>query len=356
MKRKTGCFSVRSTRCPTIHHGRRPASATASKKGAIRLATTTIPLAKRKKRSRTQVFLRHVYDYRYLLMMLIPAVAFFILFNYVPMFGAVIAFKKYDYALGLLGSPWVGLTNFQFLFRSGKLMKLIVNTLGYNLMFIAVGTVAQIALSIILSELGGRVFKKTCQTFMFLPYFISWVSVGAIAYNLLNTRYGFINSVLTSLNMETVNFYGNPSAWPLILVIANTWKGVGYGTVVYLAAIAGIDAEIYEAAQIDGANILQRIFRITIPNLVPTVITLTLLSVGGIFRGNFQMFWNMVGNNSLLYGKTDVIDTYVYRCLLDGTNFGMTGAAGLLQSVLCLVMILTVNAIVKKIHSESALF
>ena len=156
--------------------------------------------------------------------------------------------------------------------------------------------------------------------------------------------------------METVNFYGNPSAWPLILVIANTWKGVGYGTVVYLAAIAGIDAEIYEAAQIDGANILQRIFRITIPNLVPTVITLTLLSVGGIFRGNFQMFWNMVGNNSLLYGKTDVIDTYVYRCLLDGTNFGMTGAAGLLQSVLCLVMILTVNAIVKKIHSESALF
>ena len=320
------------------------------------MATAAIPTAKRKKRSKVSVFLRQVYQYRYLLIMLIPAVAFFILFSYVPMFGAIVAFKKYDYALGILKSPWIGLSNFQYLFNSGKLFRLIFNTLGYNVLFLIVGTIAQVFVSIILSELGGRLYKKLCQTFLFLPYFISWVCVGTIAYNMLNTRYGFINGILGALNMDPVNFYGNPSAWPWILVIANTWKGLGYGTVVYLAAIASIDAEIYEAAEIDGASVMQRVWHITIPNLIPTMITLTLLNVGHIFRGNFQMFWNLVGNNSLLYNATDVIDTYVYRSLLDGTNFGMTGAAGLLQSVLCLVMILAVNGIVKKINSESALF
>ena len=295
-------------------------------------------------------------EYRYLLLMLVPAIAFFVLFCYVPMFGAVIAFKKYDYALGILQSPWVGFSNFQFLFRSGKLLRLAFNTIGYNIVFIAVGMFCSVALSIILSEMTGKKYKKVCQTFMFLPYFISWVCVGAIAYNLLNTRYGFINSIVTALGGKKISFYTSPAKWPGILIIANTWKGVGYNTVVYLAAIAGIDAEIYEAAEIDGATVMQRIFCITLPSLVPTMVTLLLLSVGGIFRGNFDMFWNLIGSNSLLYDTTDVIDTYVYRCLMDGTNFGMTGAAGLLQSALGLVMILAVNALVKKIHSDSALF
>ncbi len=295
-------------------------------------------------------------EYRYLLLMLVPAIAFFVLFCYVPMFGAVIAFKKYDYALGILQSPWVGFSNFQFLFRSGKLLRLAFNTIGYNIVFIAVGMFCSVALSIILSEMTGKKYKKVCQTFMFLPYFISWVCVGAIAYNLLNTRYGFINSIVTALGGKKIDFYTSPAKWPGILIIANTWKGVGYNTVVYLAAIAGIDAEIYEAAEIDGATVMQRIFCITLPSLVPTMVTLLLLSVGGIFRGNFDMFWNLIGSNSLLYDTTDVIDTYVYRCLMDGTNFGMTGAAGLLQSALGLVMILAVNALVKKIHSDSALF
>lgn len=301
-------------------------------------------------------FLRHVVEYRYLLMMLAPAVVFFIVFCYIPMFGAVIAFKKYDYALGILKSPWAGLSNFQFLFRSGKLLKLAFNTIGYNIAFIVVGMVSSVALSIILSEMTGKTYKKICQTFMFLPYFISWVCVGAIAFNLLNTRYGFINSTITALGGQKIDFYTSPGKWPAILIIFNTWKGVGYNTVVYLAAIAGIDAEIYEAAEIDGASVMQRIFRITIPSLIPTMVTLLLLSVGGIFYGNFDMFWNLIGSNSLLYDTTDVIDTYVYRCLMDGTNFGMTGAAGLLQSAIGLVVVLAVNAVVKRINSESALF
>ncbi len=302
------------------------------------------------------MFARHLVEYRYLLLMLFPAVVFFIIFCYVPMFGAVIAFKKYDYALGIFKSPWAGFSNFEYLFRSGKLLKLAFNTVSYNVAFIVVGMVSAVALSIILSEMTGKTYKKICQTFMFLPYFISWVCVGAIAYNLLNTRYGFINSVVASLGGQKIDFYTSPSKWPFILVIACTWKGIGYNTVVYLAAIAGIDAEIYEAAEIDGASVMQRIFRITVPCLLPTMVTILLLNVGGIFYGNFDMFWNLVGSNSLLYDTTDVIDTYVYRCLMNGTSFGMTGAAGLLQSGIGLVVILSVNAIVKKINSDSALF
>ena len=302
------------------------------------------------------MFARHLVEYRYLLLMLFPAVVFFIIFWYVPMFGAVIAFKKYDYALGIFKSPWAGFSNFEYLFRSGKLLKLAFNTVSYNVAFIVVGMVSAVALSIILSEMTGKTYKKICQTFMFLPYFISWVCVGAIAYNLLNTRYGFINSVVTSLGGQKIDFYTSPSKWPFIRVIAGTWKGLGYNTVGYLAAIAGIDAEIYEAAEIDGASVMQRIFRITVPCLLPTMVTILLLNVGGIFYGNFDMFWNLVGSNFLRDAATAVIDTYVYRCLMNGTSFGMTGAAGLLQSGIGLVVILSVNAIVKKINSDSALF
>lgn len=301
-------------------------------------------------------FFRQLSEYRVLLLMLAPAVAFFIVFCYVPMFGMLIAFKNYDYSLGILRSPWVGFSNFTFLFRSGKLVSLFANTVLYNLAFILVGLVFQLFISVILSELSGRVFKKFCQTAVFLPYFVSIVVVGAIVYNLLNYRYGFINAILTAFGVEKVNFYANAGWWPFILIAANTWKNMGYGSVVYLAAITGIDAEIYEAAQIDGATILQRIFRITLPNLLPTIITVTLLNIGSIFRGNFQLFWNLVGSNSLLYKTTDVIDTYVYRSMLKGTDYGMTGAAGMLQSMLCFGMIMAVNAIVKKINAESALF
>ena len=301
-------------------------------------------------------FFRRLSEYRVLLLMLAPAVAFFIVFCYIPMFGMLIAFKNYDYSLGILRSPWVGFSNFTFLFRSGKLVSLFANTVLYNLAFILVGLVFQLFISVILSELSGRVFKKFCQTAVFLPYFVSIVVVGAIVYNLLNYRYGFINAILTAFGAEKINFYANAGWWPFILIVANTWKNMGYGSVVYLAAITGIDAEIYEAAQIDGATILQRIFRITLPNLLPTIITVTLLNIGSIFRGNFQLFWNLVGSNSLLYKTTDVIDTYVYRSMLKGTDYGMTGAAGMLQSMLCFGMIMAVNAIVKKINAESALF
>ncbi len=301
-------------------------------------------------------FLKDLYNYRFLLLMLLPTVVFFIVFCYVPMYGLVLAFKKFDYSLGILGSPWNGLDNFQYLFRSGKLSMLIFHTVAYNVLFIAVGLVFQVTVSIFLSQMTGKWFKKACQATIFLPYFISWVSVGAIVYNLLSYRYGAVNALMSLFGMDKINFYSSGKYWPMILTVTNTWKGLGYGTVIYLAAIAGIDAEIYEAAQIDGAGPAQQIFHVTIPNLVPTMVIVLLLNLGSVFRGNFQMFWNLVGSNNLLQKTTDVIDTYVYRSMLSGTNFGMTTAAGLIQSVLCFVFILCFNAGVRKISPDNALF
>ncbi len=301
-------------------------------------------------------FFKKLWDYRMLLCMLLPTIIYYIVFSYIPMGGLVMAFKKYDFSLGVWGSPWNGLKNFEFLFTSGKILTLFRNTMLYNLAFMVACLAMELLIAIILSELGGKIFKKFCQSMIFMPYFVSMVVIGAIIYNLLNYRYGFINSILTSLGAEKINFYVEAGWWPLILVIANTWKYMGYGSVVYLATITGIDSEIHEAAQIDGASTLQRIRYITLPYLLPTVITMQLLSVGRIFRGNFDLFWNAVGTNSLLFKTTDVIDTYVYRSLVDGTNYGMTTASGMIQSVMCLIMIVIVNGVVRKINSDSALF
>ncbi len=314
---------------------------------------TIAPCNRMQKRN---TFLKHLIEYRYLLVMLLPAVIFFVIFNYVPMGGLVIAFKKFDYSLGIFGSKWAGLDNFQYLFKSGKLLSLLSNTVLYNSIFIVIGTFFQVMLSIIISELSGKHFKKFCQSAMFLPYFISWVVVGTMAYNMLNYRYGFVNSIINLMGQKTVNFYANTKYWPFLLTFIHTWKGVGYGSVVYLAAITGIDNSLYEAAQIDGASLMQRIRYITLPCLKSTIIILILMSIGNIFRGNFQMFWNVVGQNSILFPVTDVIDTYVYRSMMNSSDYGMTGAAGLVQSVLCFITIIAANGVIKKVDSESALF
>ncbi len=301
-------------------------------------------------------FFKQLLKYKLLLLMLLPAVVFFIVFQYIPMAGAVLAFKKYDFSLGIWGSKWIGFENFRFLFESGKLATLFANTMVYNILFMAVCLVFELTIAIILSELVGKLYKKFCQSMIFLPYFVSMVVIGAILYNFLNYRYGFINNILNSLGQEKINFYIEAGMWPVILTIANTWKYMGYGSVIYLATITGIDQEIHEAARLDGASILQRIRYIILPHLVPTIITLTLMNMGKIFKGNFDLFWNTVGKNSMLYSTTDVIDTYVYRSLLQNTNYGMSAAAGLLQSFMGLIMVLLVNAVVKKFDSDSALF
>lgn len=301
-------------------------------------------------------FWKQLGQYRILLAMLMPTVIYVFIFSYLPMGGAIIAFKRYDYALGILKSPWIGFANFRYLFTSGKVITLFRNTVLYNAAFYVFNLLLELIIAIVISEMSGRFFKKACQTLVFLPYFISMVVLNAITYNLLNYQYGFINNIITALGRERINFYSNAGYWPIILVLLNAWKSIGYGSVVYIASIASIDNELFEAARIDGANIIGKIRYVTLPHLLPTIIILALMSVGSMFRGNFQLFWNVIGQNSMLYKTTDVIDTYVYRSLLQFTDYGMTGATGLLQSVLCFVTIITVNALVKKIDSDSALF
>lgn len=301
-------------------------------------------------------FWGHVIKYRTLLLMLAPAVLFFLLFAYVPMAGIVLAFKQYNYAGGIFGSPWNGLDNFKFFFESGNAWMVTRNTALYNIAFIVFNNVLQIAAAILLFEAVGKWFRKLSQTVMFLPYFISWVVVGAIAYNLFNYDVGTLNTILRAIGLEPVDIYNTPDYWPYILVLVSAWKTLGYGSVMYLAAIIGIDKEMYEAAEIDGANVFQRIRRITIPNLYPTIIILVLLAIGNIFRGDFGMFYNMVGTNGLLFSYTDVIDTFVFRTLTTSNEVGLSAAVGLYQSVLGFATILLANYAVRKYDKDRALF
>jgi len=288
--------------------------------------------------------------------MVIPALILIFIFSYIPMYGVIIAFKDYNFFDGIWGSPWNGIDNFKFFFQSGQAGLVTRNTVLYNALFIVVNTVVQMSVAIFLTEIRSKRYRKVAQSMMFLPYFISWVIVGVISFNIFGSDYGFLNNLITSLGGEKILFYTTPEVWPFILLFFNIWKNVGYGSVMYLAALMGIDTSIYEAAEIDGANAFQRITKITIPMIMPTTIILFLLSIGGIFRGNFDMFYNLVGNNGLLYNYTDVIDTLSFRALISSNNFGMASAIGFFQSVLCFITVVTVNKLVSKYDKDYTLF
>lgn len=250
---------------------------------------------------------------------------------------------------------WVcRILNFSFL--SGNALNVTFNTFFYNFSFIIVNTVLAVSLALVINELNTGKFKKVTQSLIFMPYFVSWVIVGSIAYNLFNFENGFINQILNSFNRESVNIYGTPSVWRFLIPMFNAWKGVGYSMVVYLAAIAGVDMQLKDAAEIDGANIFQRTLHVTLPTITPTVITLVLLEIGKIFRGNFDLFYQLIGNNGMLFDTTDVIDTFVFRSLMQSSEVGMAAASGLYQSVLCFITIVAVNGIVRRVQSEYVLF
>ncbi|MDO4284558.1 MAG: ABC transporter permease subunit [Eubacteriales bacterium] len=309
-------------------------------------------------KSKRQEFVREVKKSKTLLLMILPAVLIIFVFAYLPMGGMILAFKQFNYRDGILGSPWTEgiFDNFKFFFMSGKAFGVTLNTFLYNLSFIAVNTVLAVSFAVVLSEATGKRFKKLTQSAIFLPYFVSWVIVGTIAYNLLNYENGVVNGVLMQLGMEPVNVYADGPIWRVLIVLFNAWKGVGYSMVVYLAAVTGIDMQLHEAAKIDGANIFQRVRHVTFPAVVPTIVTMVLLDVSKIFRGNLDLFYQLIGKNGALYEATDVIDTFVFRSLLETSDIGMAAAAGFYQSVLCFVTIMVVNGIVKKAQSEYALF
>lgn len=319
-------------------------------------------MGKRKEKSTSMVqtskltFWQKLWKYRVLTLMCMPAIIFFFAFSYMPLPGIYVAFVKYNYRDGIFGSKFVGLQNFEFLAKSGKLFDLTRNTILYNLAFILLGNLLAVIVAILLNEMRSKWFKKISQTMMFLPYFISQVLVGVLVFNLLNYDTGFVNSVLISLGMEKWQPYADPNCWPVLLVIVYLWQQTGYNSVVYFAAIMGIDAETIEAARVDGANAFQKIRYIILPSLKPTIVILLLFALGGIVKGNFGLFYNIVGTNSLLYGTTDIIETFVYRATMTDFNFSTASAVGLYQSVVGFVIVMTVNYIVKKIEPEYSLF
>lgn len=309
-----------------------------------------------KKRKSDLTFFQKVKRSRTLLLMCLPAIIFFFAFNYMPLPGIYVAFVKYNYRDGIFGSKFIGLQNFEFLAQSGKLLSLTKNTILYNLAFIILGNFLAVFVAILLNEMRSKWFKKVSQTLMFLPYFISQVLVGILVFNLLNYDTGFVNGVLTSLGLERWQPYSDPNVWPVLLVIIYLWQQTGYNSVVYFAAIMGIDGEMMEAAKVDGANGFQRIRYIILPSLKPTIVILLLFALGGIVKGNFGLFYNIIGTNPILYNTTDIIETYVYRATMTDFNFSTASAVGLYQSVIGFVIVVTVNWVVKKIEPDYSLF
>ncbi|RED76332.1 ABC transporter permease [Cohnella phaseoli] len=288
--------------------------------------------------------------------MAFPGILFFLAFSYAPMFGVVIAFKDYKYDQGILGSEWMGLKNFEFLFSSGAAWTITRNTLFYNSLFIISGTIMAIGLALLLNEVKKKWFRGALQSSYLIPYFISWIVVSSFTYALFNAQNGLLNPILESFHLRPVDWYTDGTYWPLILVIISAWKGVGFNSIIYLAAILGISREYYEAAEIDGANKLRQIWYITLPHIKPLVIILTILAIGKIFYADFGLFYFLTGHSGLLQPVTDVIDTYVFRTLQVTGDVGMASAAGFYQSIVGFVLVILTNYIVRKMDNENALF
>ena len=291
-----------------------------------------------------------------LYLMGLPGLTYLFINNYMPMPGVVIAFKKYSSKKGLFGSPWVGFKNFKYLFATQDAFLITRNTLLYNIAFIVTNIVFAIAVAIILSELTSKA-KKFYQSAVLLPYLISWVIVSYLVFSLLSAENGFINNtVLRILGRDPVAWYMQKKYWPFILVVVHLWKTIGYNCIIYLSTILGFDREIYEASSIDGASKWQQITYLTLPMLRPTIILLTLMATGRIFYSDFGLFYQVPMNTGKLLSVTNTIDTYVYRGLLELGDMSMSAAAGLYQSVVGFVLVLSANLLVRHIDRDSALF
>lgn len=292
-----------------------------------------------------------------LYIMMVPGLIYLFVNNYIPLAGLVIAFKKLNYNIGIFKSPWVGFKNFEFLFKTKDAFIIFRNTIGYNFVFIVLGTIFSLIVAILLSEVTNKIALKGYQTIILIPFLLSSVLISYIVYAFLATDTGFINNgILEALGKKPISWYSKPAYWPVILTIVYLWKSFGYTTILYYASIIGIDRTYYEAAVVDGASVWKQIKSITLPLLKPTVVTLVLLSIGKMFYSDFGLFYQVPMDNGLLYNATNTIDTYVFRGLLVLNDVGRSSAAGFIQSVLGFIMVLGANTLTRKIDKENALF
>lgn len=291
----------------------------------------------------------------------LPAIIYVIIFSYLGYPYMIIAFQRYSYKNNTLASIWtqgkyVGLDNFRFFFESNQAYRVMFNTLYLNILFIATGTLFAVTIAILISEMRQRRLAKVSQSVMLFPNYISWVIGSYILMSFLSTEYGLLNQFLAGLGVQRKNWYTMPNVWPTILVLLRIWKGAGMSAIIYLAAITGIDRSLYEVAAIDGATRWQRIRSITIPMIMPTIVIMTLLSVGRIMYGDFGMIYALIGDNGMLYRTTDIIDTYIFRALRQVGDPSQSMAIGLFQSMIGFVMVFGTNAIVRKHYPDGALY
>lgn len=302
-------------------------------------------------------FLHNTWKHRTHMLMCLPAFLGLLLFSYIPMAGLTLAFKKIDYNLGIWNSKWNGIENFKFLLVSGNTFwRMTKNTLMYYIIFTIVGTIGSIALAIALDSFICKRMGKTFQTIMIAPVFISFAAVQFIVYAFFNGSDGIVNSMIEMFGGNTVRWYTSAKSWPAILTIVKIWNSVGYGSVLYMSVLAGIDQGLYEAAQIDGANKRQQIVHITIPALLPMITTMLLLGVGGIMHSDTGLFYQVTRNSGILYETTQVIDSYVLNAIITAANPGFTAATTFYQSVVGLLLILGANGLVRKLAPDNALF
>lgn len=282
-----------------------------------------------------------------LFLLALPGLTLLLLLQYVPMFGSIVAFEDFSPRTGFF-SPWVGLRNFRLLWESPVVARIIRNTVMLNTMFITAGTICSVGMALLLNEVRSRWFKRVAQSLMFLPFFMGWTIVAMIVYGIIDYDVGTLNVLLRQAGMQRIVFTNQPAPWPWILTLVRIWKDTGANCIIYLAALVGIDPQLYEAAAIDGAGRLQRMRYVSLPALLPTVILLTLLAVGKIFYNDFGMFYALVGGRASLYPTTDVIETYIFRALQTNTNFGMSTAVGLSQSLLGFICVLGSNLLARR--------
>lgn len=302
------------------------------------------------KKDKFKEFLKRIWDHRVFYIMLIPAIILLIIFAYQPMYGIIIAFKKYSFRKGILGSPWVGFDNFETLFAMDQFLAAFKNTIVVNFLKLLFGFPASIILAIMINAVKNKIFKNTIQTIVYLPHFVSWVVVSGLIFSLLDEQTGSLYRLLTAFGME-VNVFSDGKQFLALLVISDIWKEVGWGAIIYLAALSGISSDYYEAAQLDGANKIQQFFHITLPQLMPTISIMLILRVGGLIGGGFDQIYNLY--NTQVYDVADVLDTFTYRYGIGDGQFSLGTAVGLFQNVINIVLLLSANRFVEFINKEA---
>lgn len=288
-------------------------------------------------------------------LLLIPVLSILV-FSYLPMVGIIIAFKNFKFNKGVFGSDWVGLENFEVFFKSDVIVRITRNTIVLNLLFIALGIIFGLIVAVLLFETRKRAAVKTYQTILITPTFVSWVIASYMVYAILNPNYGVLNGIVEAFGGEPIDWYSEPKYWPTILAICNLWKNVGMGSIWYYAALMGVDQQVVEAAEVDGAGRWQVYRHIMIPLIVPVIVIRFILSLGNIFHADFGLFYQVTRDVPKLYETTDVIDTYIYRAMRQLGDMGISAAVGLLQSVVGFTLVMITNAVVKKIDADNALF